>query len=223
MAGTQTTTQDQTPEAPDRGARRRARTRERLTAAALELVAEKGVAGLRINEITERADVGLGSFYNHFDSKDEIVEAVVEETITVLAETVVQRTADLEDAAEGVSVSARMFVKLTEWDPDLARLLVNLDRADVLFEEAVLPFAQAALDRGVESGRFVVRNAELELVGIVGSTLAVMNGILDGRLAPDSDTIHAETVLRGLGLDPEDAYEVSRRPLPDLGGILTSA
>ena len=61
-----------------------------------------------------------------------------------------------------------------------------------LFEEAVLPFAQAALDRGVESGRFVVRDAELELVGIVGSTLAVMNGILDGRLAPDSDTIHAE-------------------------------
>jgi AcrR family transcriptional regulator len=47
------------------------------------LFARQGVENTRINEITEEADVGFGSFYNHFDSKEAIVEAVVEETVAV--------------------------------------------------------------------------------------------------------------------------------------------
>ncbi|MEA2346356.1 MAG: hypothetical protein QOG62_143 [Thermoleophilaceae bacterium] len=199
---------------PDRGARRRARTRSRLTSAAWDLIAEKGVGGLRIAEITERADVGLGSFYNHFDSKEEIVEAVVTETISVLAETIVVNTADLDDPAEGVSVASRMFIRLAETDPQLARLLVNLDRADVLFETAVHPFANAALQLGIQAGRFEVRDVDIELTSIVGSTLAIVSGILDGRLPADSDAVQAETLLRGLGMDPAEAHDISRRPLP---------
>lgn len=202
---------------PDRGTRRRARTRGRLTAAARALVAEKGVAGLRISEITERADVALGSFYNHFESKDEIVEAVVSETIGVIAEAVVATTASLEDPAEGVSVSSRMFIRLTSTDPELARLLVHLDRADVLFETIVLPFAREALQRGIAAGRFEVRDLGVELSGMVGSTLAIMNGILDGRLSADADVTHAETILRGLGLGTAEAGELARRELPEIG------
>jgi AcrR family transcriptional regulator len=41
-------------------------------------MAEKGMEGVAINEITEAADVGFGSFYNHFESKESIYAAVVE-------------------------------------------------------------------------------------------------------------------------------------------------
>src|SRR5690349_18112328 len=55
-----------------RGARRRRETRSRLLMAALKLMAEKGMEGVAINEITETGDVGFGSFYNHFESKEAI-------------------------------------------------------------------------------------------------------------------------------------------------------
>ncbi|EUC21006.1 regulatory protein TetR, partial [Burkholderia sp. BT03] len=55
-----------------RGARRKRETRGRLLDAALRLMAEKGMEGVAINEITEAADVGFGSFYNHFESKEAI-------------------------------------------------------------------------------------------------------------------------------------------------------
>ena len=61
-----------------RGARRRRETRSRLLTASLKLMAEKGMEGVAINEITEAADVGFGSFYNHFESKEAIYAAVLD-------------------------------------------------------------------------------------------------------------------------------------------------
>src|SRR5258708_39986734 len=55
-----------------RGARRKRETRARLLDAALKLMAERGMEGVAVNEITEAADVGFGSFYNHFESKESI-------------------------------------------------------------------------------------------------------------------------------------------------------
>jgi AcrR family transcriptional regulator len=201
---------------PTRGARRRARTRRRLTDAARALIAQKGVAALRISEITERADVALGSFYNHFESKEELVEEVVSDAIQALSEAMVERMASIEDPAEGVSFATRHFVLLATDNPELASLLVNLDQADAQFERAVLPYALQALDRGIAAGRFDVADPRVALTGIVGGTLAVMRAILDGRSRGDADVLHAEAVLRGIGLALGDAHDIARRPLPAL-------
>ena len=50
-----------------RGARRKRETRSRLLEAALKLMAEKGMEGVAINEITEAAGVGFGSCYDDFE------------------------------------------------------------------------------------------------------------------------------------------------------------
>jgi AcrR family transcriptional regulator len=202
---------------PTRSDRRRARTRQQLTDAARSLIAEKGVEGLRIQEITERADVALGSFYNHFESKEELVEEVVADTIQALAEAMVEPMAALDDPAEAVSFATRSFVRLTEDNRELASLLVNLDRPDAQLEMAVLPIALGALDRGIAAGRFEVDDTHVALTGVVGGTLAVMRGILDGRYSPDVDVLHAQAVLRSLGLSPADAREVAARELGRVG------
>ncbi|WP_222110077.1 TetR/AcrR family transcriptional regulator [Streptomyces cupreus] len=66
--------------APRRVDRRKARTRSALVCAAQRLLAE-GRTDVPIQEITEFADIGVGSFYNHFDSKDELFRVAVEETL----------------------------------------------------------------------------------------------------------------------------------------------
>jgi len=55
--------------------RRSAETRERLFRAALELFAQKGFAETTVEDITEIADVGKGTFFNYFPSKDHILLA----------------------------------------------------------------------------------------------------------------------------------------------------
>jgi AcrR family transcriptional regulator len=56
-----------------------ARTRARLVEAAKEVFAEHGLLDARIADITERAGISYGSFYNYFDSKEELFREIAVE------------------------------------------------------------------------------------------------------------------------------------------------
>jgi AcrR family transcriptional regulator len=198
----------------NRGARRRARTRARLIEAARLLFARQGVEATRINEITEEADVGFGSFYNHFASKDEIVEAVLAEAVEAQGAAVDALTRELDDPATVVAVAHRYFVDLARRDPDWAWLLVRLDISHQVALRALGPFAQRDLRRGLEAGRFDVPDAVVALHASGGALLAVMRAVLDGSAGPDAGAHHAGGVLRMLGVEPAEASEIASRPLP---------
>jgi AcrR family transcriptional regulator len=74
--------------APDRRQRRSAEIRERLFNAALKLFAEKGFAETTVEDITDVADVGKGTFFNHFPSKDHILLAFGEMQLAKLQDAV---------------------------------------------------------------------------------------------------------------------------------------
>jgi len=203
--------------APTRTERRRARTRESLVTAARSLIAENGVSGLRVGEITERADVALGSFYNHFESKEEVVEAIVADTVRAIAAANTPLIESLDDPAEAASVSYRRFVRLADEDPELARLLVNLDRAEARSESMLVPEAQKTLERGVETGRFEIVDTSVALTAIIGGAVAVIQGILEKRLPGDADIPAAQGMLRSLGIPAGEAREIAGRDLPEMG------
>src|SRR5438128_11448555 len=70
--------------APDRRQRRSAEIRERLFRAALNLFAQKGFLETTVEDITEAADVGKGTFFNYFPSKDHILLAFGEMQLSKL-------------------------------------------------------------------------------------------------------------------------------------------
>ncbi|MBF6059505.1 helix-turn-helix transcriptional regulator [Nocardia terpenica] len=71
-----------TPDAPDTTSdglghrdRRRARTRDRILDAALELFAAHGMEATTFDQIAELADVSRQTVFNHFPRKDDLVDA----------------------------------------------------------------------------------------------------------------------------------------------------
>ncbi len=199
---------------PDRQARRRRQTRARLIRAAAALFARRGVDNTRINEITDEADVGFGSFYNHFRSKDDIVEAVVADTLAAHGASVAELTRGLDDPAEVVAVAHRHFVDLARTDPDWATLLIRLDVSLELALGALGPLADQDIAAGIKAGRFHVADRRVAVLDTGGALLAVMREVIGGRAPHDAGRLHAEGVLRLLGLNDEDAAEVARRPMP---------
>jgi AcrR family transcriptional regulator len=193
--------------------RRREQTRARLIAAARSLITEKAVSGLRINEITDHADVALGSFYNYFDSKEDIVDAVVSESLRELAETVGIPTAEDQDPAELVSDAIRRFVRLAYDDRAFAQLVVHLDHADALFVTVVYPAARRAVETGIPTGRFDVSDLEVTVTAIGGGALALMRAIVDDRLPAGAENSYAELALRALGVPDDEAAAIAARPL----------
>jgi AcrR family transcriptional regulator len=58
--------------------RRAAETRVRLFRCALQLFAQRGFPNVTVEEITEAADVGKGTFFNYFESKDHVLGVMAE-------------------------------------------------------------------------------------------------------------------------------------------------
>lgn len=214
MSKTETTT---SPAAGGQGrrAKRREATRQKLLDAARSLFASQGVDNTRINEITERADVGFGSFYNHFEDKEAIVQAVFAEVVVTQGAAINAVADDLDDPAEVIAVAHRYFVRLARRDPDWAWLLIRLDASHDIILSALGPFASRDLERGVKAGRLAVPDQSVALFASGGALLAVMRAVLDGRAPRNADVKHAEGVLRMLGLAATDAAEVANRPFPE--------
>lgn len=189
--------------------RRRQRTRERILEAARGLIAEKGVAGLRIQEITDEADVALGTFYNYFENKDALVEAVVADSLSALGEATVARDA-VQDPAVTASAAIRRVVRLAFEDPGFARLVVNLHNADTLFSRSFEPFARQVVEHGIAAQRFNSPDVAASVSLVVGSSMALLRGILEGEHREGVEKAHAELSLRALGIAPEEARRISR-------------
>ncbi len=76
--------------------KRARRTRKKLKKAALDVFTEKSVAAATVEEITEKADVGKGTLYQHFTDKDQIVVTLVDEAVDHL----IARIGSYESAPE---------------------------------------------------------------------------------------------------------------------------
>jgi len=75
--------------------RRRAQSFESLVQAGLAVIGQRGLYETTVEHITEAADVGKGTFYAHFDSKEDLVFHLVRHGFDeLIAATVAQRRAD---------------------------------------------------------------------------------------------------------------------------------
>ena len=70
----------------NRSQKRAKRTRKKLKKAALDVFSEKSVDAATVEEITEKADVGKGTLYQHFEDKEEIVVTLIDEAVEHLIE-----------------------------------------------------------------------------------------------------------------------------------------
>ncbi len=66
--------------------KRAKKTRKKLKKAALDIFSEKSVDAATVEEITEKADVGKGTLYQHFTDKEQMVVTLVEEAVEHLIE-----------------------------------------------------------------------------------------------------------------------------------------
>jgi AcrR family transcriptional regulator len=191
---------------------KRSATRARLLAAARELIGEGGLDAVTIADVTDRAEVGFGTFYGYFDTKDAIVRAVTVDAIERLAQENDALTADLDDPAEVVAVAVRHTLRIVQDDPLFASFIVRvgLSSEDDLWG-ALRSRMSRDVKRGVQSGRFTAARASVVGHMIGGAVLALLRAKLNGDLGRTADAHAAASVLVLLGLPEQEAIEIANR------------
>jgi AcrR family transcriptional regulator len=204
------------PEPPSRLERRKQRTRAALIKAAQRLIAE-GKINVPILEITQAADVGMGSFYNHFDSKEQLFEAAVSDVLDAHGAMLDRLTESLDDPAETFATAFRLTGRLFRRRPQESEILLANGPALLSSDRGLAPRALRDIKAGVDTGRFTVDDPELALFMAGGALLGLGKLLRDN---PDRDDARAadsvtESVLRLFGLSGADAQAVCQLPLPD--------
>lgn len=197
-----------------RNERRKARTRAKLLAASRKLFANQGIDQTTIGEIAELADTGVGSFYNHFGSKDDVIAALLQAELAIELRVLRTRQEQVEDVAERVSVAHRSLLERIRADSDLGWLIVRLDAVYEIGVNFMREAAVADLRAGIESKRFNVDDPEVAWRVSAGAFLGIAQAVVRGELPESADPAHAAAVLRLFGVPPEEAFEISRRPMP---------
>lgn len=200
---------------PGRVDRRRQRTRSALIVAAQQLLAD-GRSNASIQEITDAADVGFGSFYNHFESKDELFEAAVEATLVAYDTMRDSLVAGIDDPAEVFAVSFRMTGRLQREAPELLRVVLHTGTAILQSANGLGPSARRDIVAAQEAGRFEPMDPDLAVMAAGGALLGLLQLLdsdptLDAGELSDDMTYH---VLRMFGLTKATARKLSSGPLP---------
>ena len=137
---------------PTRLDRRKARTRQALIDAAVELIATGRGDRASIQEITDTADIGFGSFYNHFDSKDELFATASAEVLERWGQMIDRACAGITDPAEIFSVSFRISGRLGWTHPDMARFITGSGLSMLDAGSGLAPRALRDIRAGQQAG-----------------------------------------------------------------------
>ena len=216
-----------------RGSRRRRETRGKLLRAAFELMAARGMDGVAVNEITEAADVGFGSFYNHFKSKDAIHAALVEQVFEGYADALDRALAGLEDPAEVMAASVRHTLRRARADRTWARFLIREALSERMLQRGLGLRLLRDIRLGQSSGRFSGDDELVALLAIAGTTLTAISVEVQhgespsttlgadlrrrlGLPSPEMPERVAAAVLTFLGVPAAEARRIARRELPPI-------
>lgn len=115
--------------------RRVKKTHKKITEAARSVISEKGIEATTVDDITERADLGRGTFYYHFDSKGELVKNLIEEVMSgLIREMKVQcdDESDLPSVMEGI-IQAHTDYFVGRWEDFV---LYYLGRSDLTLDQS---------------------------------------------------------------------------------------
>lgn len=187
---------------PERPGRRSRKTRRDLVDAARALLEAEGVSALTVKAVTDRADVGHGTFYHHFPSTEAVLAAGIEESMREFSEAMERGFADADDKAWVFVASMSGTFRMLAAHPALGWMLERPGVLATALREACGPFARRDLAAMVAIG-----DVEAETLGRATRywEWLVIGALVDAAAHPGErrriEESLLELVLRLLGLD----------------------
>src|SRR5262245_17157135 len=165
--------------AVNRFERRRERTRQDLLAAACRVLAEKGLHETKIADIAAAADVGVGTFYLHFDTKEALFDAVVDDTVRRLKAAIDEARATGRDAIEKTRASNAAFCRFAHENRSVFRIVFGhaaayndvIRRAQALFAADI----EETIREGIASGAFAALPPAVAAQAVVGMATQMLS------------------------------------------------
>ena len=201
---------------PSRGHKKRARTRNQLIDAGVQVLARKGES-LTISDVVAEAQVSNGTFYNYFADREELIDALAEHSLLSLATRAAIQTTDKDPARRFAFATLRVLQCATE-DPTWGRAVLRLSGNRRSFPREMHRYMREDLATGFDQGRFEVGPDEITLDLITGLILMSIRRIVRGDARPDYAERVVTRALTTLGVPKDEATILAANAAADYAG-----
>lgn len=215
-----TPSNDSAPVATARVDRRKIRTRKALIDAAVDLLQSKGYDEVTTDDITDQADVGRRTFYNHFVSKRDCYLAALQSRFAVYAEEIKQSLglpeaeSDSDSQDPGLIVAAmapRMFRQVA-LDPVTEQLIDQTSLLSEAVADSQRDHVVENLANGLVSGRFqpALPPESLEPI-LAAGFIGLVTASIKRKNQQEDSLAWGRFVLQNLGVSEQEAGELLKQ------------
>jgi len=188
-----------------------------LIDSAIEVFSTQGFDAARVSEITTRAGLANGTFYNHFRDKDELASEATRAVALEIVQDIDDEMVDIDDAGERIVTACSRFIAIAVEHGDWGKVLLdwmlrNQDRG-----HEVARFLRADVQRGIDQGLFEIDLDDFLIEELSALVAASLRRQL--RTGADDQIVSRTTqnMLRLLGFSPAKAARTVERTFRRLG------
>ena len=201
--------------------RRKRDTRARLLEAGYDIMSKTGVDGAKIKDITDRADIGFGTFYNYFETRDQLASQVLDCVINDFGRRNVLATRRLEasDPSLVMPISIRLVMREAARTPIWQWWALRPDLLVDRMREGFAPFGESDLKEGIRLGFFDLSLDEIESAWALAVWMMVggVHDIITGMRSLDSEAFVVAAIMRTMGVSHDRSIAISSTDLPKYG------
>lgn len=203
---------------PSRTEVRQRNTRLRLRQVAHQLISEQGVDVTTIQQITDGADIGFGTFYNYYATKEALAQDVLDCLIRNTGERNDLITAQLGESDPVVIVanSVRFVLRELVHNPIYRWWFEHIDLLVERMRVGFGPFGLRDIQNAVEAGAYSIvdDNHSIAWGQLVWMMAAGAHDIVRGVHPFSDEGSMVEGVLRVMGVEHQRAHEATHTELP---------
>ncbi len=184
---------------------KRERTRSLLIDGAISAIAEHGLEGASIKEITTIAGLSNGTFYNHFEDREEVFRLATMSIAQELADDIAEMVADVDDGIARIVISTNTFIERAVSASDWGAMIVDAVHYLGDVRQDVATHLRADIALAMKRGDISEMPDRFQIHQIVALIALAIEAQLDGGKSKSINFRTCEAVLRLLGLSPTKA------------------
>jgi len=197
---------------------KRERTRSHLIESAYRVFARKETDAVTIDDIIAEAGVARGTFYNYFQTREDVLRAVAASLSDVMNQKIWAQYAAIADPAERMAIGLRQFLHQAMRDATWGWVIVRIGLVAAPLSETIERGLMSDLEAGIRLERFRVDSVQASVDLVLGTSLMAMRTILEGHTEPNYPEQITKLILKSLGVVDVEAEAIAFKALEPFPG-----
>ena len=191
---------------------RAARTKAALMAAGRRLLSQRPIDAVTVDDIVQAAEVGKGSFYNHFTDREALARAITTQIRASIESAVARANAGVDDPARRMARAICTYLRYALDEPEPAGVLLHIHSGHTSLTAPLNHGLVEDIETGLATGRFDVATVESGVLYVLGVTQLALVRIVqqpNPAFAISLSQQMCALVLKGLGLPKAEADQIA--------------